>query len=302
MAPKSHDTPKKAPTKARASSGSGNRLSKKFKGRTNTPTQTGTPIKVKGNSITFYHLANKNFKNPEAPSCLVIRGNGYMERAISEPMYKRNKDKNYETFVENVAPYPLVVNPVDEKGEFVLRPNKNKKRKEDPDFYREKCIVIECPPGAKWDPDFKEFFNDTLKPNLEMLQKTEIFRTFPTIVTTDPPCYNVPFWSSMLATPAILDILKTFYVNGEDSDYDKLEDYLKSSKDVVYSCWPVGKVPIEDVIMQFNLGEEHLDTTDFKAYTAALQILVDTADEEEDCSNKNLTGELDNESEGEPES
>ena len=158
-------------------------------------------------------------------------------------------------------------------------PNLRKKNKEDPDFYNEKMICVECSGIATWDPDFKEFFEDTLKPNVELLAKTPVFRTKPTVVMSDPPVERVQYFSYMLPTDKILDIVKTFYVDDDESPHESVEGYLKTSPDFLYSLWPRGKVPVDDVIHTFNLGETHLDPKDWNRYTVFLDDLQRQAEE-----------------------
>lgn len=266
----------------RAGSGSGNRLSKKYKARTPKSESYTEFKKAPNNSFTFYHLHNHELTSEDRPSCLLIRGNGYFERAISDPMFKRNSNPIYQQFVDNMAPYPLVVNPVDKNGNYVMRPNTNRKNKEDPESFKEKVIVVECDAASTWTTDFKDFFETTLKPNVEVLHKTPIFRTKPVVVMSDPPCHDVQYWANMMETSAIIDIVDTFYVKGEDSDFVTVEEFLKASKDNLYSLWAPGKVPVEDVIHTYNLADDHLDDLDKKRYSDFLAEVEAQANEPEE--------------------
>lgn len=268
----------------RTATSSENRLSKKFKARTPSPGEKT----IAPDSFMFYHLHNPDFVDQtDAPSCLIVRGNKYMERALTEPMYKRKSNKIYGEFVDNVNPYPLVVNPIDDKGNFLTKPNNNRKSTEDKTSFVEKVIVIECDASSKWDPDFKDFFETTLKPNVENLVKTPIFRTKPTVLMTEESLKNVKHWSLMLPTATILEIVDAFYVKSEGSTYKSVEDYLKQGVDIIYSLFENGKVPIEEVIQAYNLSDDHLLEDDTNRYNSFLKQLNAEAGTSEETDEHN---------------
>ena len=244
-----------------AASSSGNRLSKRHKPNSNTPSKA---FDLSKNAIQFLHIANAA-RSGNAPSCLMITAEGYMERALTGPFYQRESNSYYKRYMDDIAPYQLVVNPIDKNGNVRMRPNTSKNRRPtDPEYYPEKAILIEVANDATWEDDMKPFFEDTLKPCIEALEHTPIFKYRPDVKMASPPVIETKYWSDVLDTATISNVLKDFYCESEGVT---LSEFLKMDKENIYSVWPEGKVPLEEIIIFHNLTQEHLAPLDCDRYT-----------------------------------
>jgi len=243
------------------------------------PTRTNFP----GTSISFFHLKNPNL-SADAPSCLLIRGNGYMERALSEPFYKRDQNPVYKEFVETLDAYNLVLNPLHpDDGTPMTRPTKNR-RPGMPESFNEKVIALQVDNDSTWDGTFKNFFEDTLKPLIDGLYKTKIFNQKPDVQMTDPPVFDVVTWSKMLTTKNILAIINEFYCDEDEDDMpSNVDEFLRMDKENIYAFWMPGNVPVEEVSHHYSLPEEILETEDWNklvAHRAELELVAKQEDDE----------------------
>ena len=81
---------------------------------------------------------------------------------------------------------------------------------------------------------------------------------------SDAPVIQAKYWSDVLDTATISNVLKDFYCVSEGVT---LSEFLKLDKENVYSVWPEGKVPLEEIIIIHNLTQDHLAPLDWDRYT-----------------------------------
>jgi len=222
------------------------------KRKTVTPSQDEDPSKgtIPKNCAYYIHV------KPDIPSGnrglegYVFYSTGYGEKVSTEPLYKRKEEKN-QKYISDLAMVPHVFEILDTETGAIKKSTYGSKPQ------KALIWILEDDMPALKEEDFKgkHIHGRIIKYIKKLEQMWE--SSLPKYV--DGVSYKlVNSWSQVLPPTE----LNTLLAMERDPDTHKTpEAFLRSSKDIVYSMWPVGEVP-NKCIRRYALTAKHLEEAD----------------------------------------
>jgi hypothetical protein len=175
---------------------------------------------------------------------IIIDAYGYVERVMTDPLYKRKRDIN-AIFIELIDCIPFVFTLVELDSDpkcHLMNANN----------YPKKAIVVL---GDLTEEEIINYFEDTLIPAIVGLGQLKE-NSYP-IRSPEGFYRETSTWSDVLMDDQVEDLFKWAFVNGDDKPFGQLEDFLKEDQAHLYSGWKEGQVPIS-VIRDYSLRDDHL--------------------------------------------
>jgi len=216
------------------------------KRKTVTPSQDEDPSKptVPKNCAYYIHVKPDTPSGKRGLEGYVFYSTGYGEKVSTDPLYKRKEEKN-KKYIEGLAMVPHVFEIFDietgavKKSTYGSKPQKaliwimeeNMPALKEEDF-KGKHIHGRI---IKYMTKLEEMWESSLPKYVEGLSYT-----------------LVNSWSQVLP-PAEMNTLLA--MERDTEKYKTPEAFLRSSKDIVYSMWPVGEVPTPLCIDCYTFGK-----------------------------------------------
>lgn len=227
---------------------------------------------LRNNSFHVVLLGKDN--DNDVPRVGVVIGHGYIEYALTKPIYDRNKTEvpQCANWVEKIECVKHVMKPIGPDGKELTRPNKeydpekptyywsNGKRTKQPATWPVKGIAF-CINEKLPEDKILEWINETLIPNFEKVPRFDknagnAFHVF----LQDPAIVHKTYWSDFLSTHDIVTCL-----NDEFDGHAEVEANIKSNPGFLYEIWPRGQLPIKAFTL-YNLKKEHVDPEDWTKF------------------------------------
>lgn len=215
-------------------------------------------------SVGFIHVKS-TLRSSSSPSVLLIQGEGYAEKVITDPVYERDRHDVYKAFCDALMPFEKIVNPV-QNGEFVT---KTVVWKGELRTFRRKCIAVPANNNSDFNPgsDIRKWLDNTFLPSFYTLNfKGSSMDRDMTFRLSDPPYKTVETMSDCISDAAIEDIVGSFY--GASTKLG-ISNFFKANKENLYTCWHPGQVPLR-IISAYDLKAQHVDALDWERYETNL--------------------------------